>query len=363
MILLLLRGKALFAMRRQPKQIFTTLILSQLLSLRGVIYLLFLLFATPIFAEDYDDDAFVDGDVNDGMVVFEDIVVTVTGNITVTGGTIDIKPGGTLIILSGFTLTTDQDIVNDNGTITINGAIITTGSKVENKAGGVINGSGTISYPVGTQILNNDSSSFFGYTGDDPTGPDGPCSGGAGTCANAALPVVLTFFNAKYDEGRVALEWATSTEMNNASFNVERSEDGREWTPILEVEGAGNSTEETQYSVFDLHPHPGKNFYRLKQTDYDGSSDYSSIVFIHVDQHEDFDVTVFPNPTKERLVINSQAFEIDELRIHNLLGENVTSQVIIINNSKETKILDLSNLHTGIYLLTLPNTSLKIYKY
>lgn len=95
------------------------------------------------------------------------------------------------------------------------------------------------------------------------------------------LPVELTEFSAQLIKHQVHLTWQTATEINNDYFEVERSIDGFEWETIDRIKGAGNSTVILNYTTLDRHPKTGVSYYRLKQTDYDGTFAYSHIESIN----------------------------------------------------------------------------------
>lgn len=92
------------------------------------------------------------------------------------------------------------------------------------------------------------------------------------------LPVELLWFDARPEGRMVRLDWATATERNNEHFTIERSADGDLFTELMRVPGAGNSTSMLSYTELDPHPLPGLSFYRLRQTDLDGTSAVSAIV-------------------------------------------------------------------------------------
>lgn len=324
----------------------------------SLILLMLLLSAMTLKAEDFTSNTTITENVDDGMVIFEGVTVTIAANVFVDGGTIDIKPSGTLIILSSATLSTDQDVVNDNGTITINGAIDTSGSKFENKAGGTVNGPGTIIYSNDTQMLNPDSSDFFGFTGGNPTGPDGPCSGG--TCSDASLPITLQYFTVKVDTRQVILNWVTASETNNDFFSIERSTDGYSWKTIQELKGAGTSTADLHYTSTDENPNPGLNFYRLRQTDFDGSSTISNIKSVQVNGELEKPV-VFPNPTNGPVSVSTSTNELGDLRVYSIQGMDVTNQVHRQSSGNQHQ-LDLTQLPSGLYLLQTPGGITKVYK-
>jgi hypothetical protein len=87
------------------------------------------------------------------------------------------------------------------------------------------------------------------------------------------LPIVLQDFKCRQSGNRMIIEWITQTEINNSYFSVEHSTDGIYFNEIGVMVGAGNSNAIQHYSLVHKTPNPGMNYYRLKQTDYDGQSE------------------------------------------------------------------------------------------
>ncbi len=112
------------------------------------------------------------------------------------------------------------------------------------------------------------------------------------------LPVVWRSFSAERVNNDVLLTWETAQEINNDHFGIERSEDGRHFYTLGEVDGAGNSTTPLAYQYLDKKvSYDQRHYYRIKQVDYDGKHDYSAIVAIQATAESVRDYwTVYPNP-------------------------------------------------------------------
>jgi hypothetical protein len=115
------------------------------------------------------------------------------------------------------------------------------------------------------------------------------------------LPIELLNFTATPLEDKVRLNWTTSTETNNDHFTIEHSPDAINFSSIAIVKGAGNSTSIKNYMDFDLHPYSGINYYRLKQTDFNGAYSYSEIISVMMTMP--FNEYIFPNPATNFLNI------------------------------------------------------------
>jgi hypothetical protein len=114
------------------------------------------------------------------------------------------------------------------------------------------------------------------------------------TDLNTSLPIELLAFNATPVGEKVLLEWATATEQDNDHFTIERSSDGHGWEDIGQLPGAGNSVSWLSYNFDDRTPLGGMSYYRLRQTDNDGSSTWSSTVAVRIAEGDG--TVIFPNP-------------------------------------------------------------------
>lgn len=100
---------------------------------------------------------------------------------------------------------------------------------------------------------------------------------GNSTGGTNPLPVRWLDFTAKRSGERVRLDWKTASEINCDYFTVQRSGDGIHYDNINMLNASGNSTDIHDYSSIDDHPLKGLNYYRIAETDFDGTVSYSSI--------------------------------------------------------------------------------------
>lgn len=117
---------------------------------------------------------------------------------------------------------------------------------------------------------------------------------------NIILPIDLSSFTAHCDNKQVELNWTTSSENNNDYFTIQRSVNGSDWSDIATVKSAGNSSFSHSYSFTTEAINYENPYYRLKQTDLDGRSNYFKIIQAnHCDQQVS-SVNIYPNPTNGR---------------------------------------------------------------
>jgi hypothetical protein len=119
---------------------------------------------------------------------------------------------------------------------------------------------------------------------------------------NTPLPISLLHFDAvAKDNSFVHCTWTTASEQDNDHFTVERSRDGNTFEAIGDVPGAGTSYTALDYAFDDLRPYTGVSYYRLRQTDFDGTETWSQAVPVLITKG--VAVSVFPNPNDGRFTI------------------------------------------------------------
>ena len=132
--------------------------------------------------------------------------------------------------------------------------------------------------------------------------PDGACDGD-GVC-DQDLPVELHSFETRHYHNEIILIWQTATEENNTGFEIQKSKDSRDWESIDFVEGKGTTSEVQQYNYTDRKPYIGDNYYRLKQIDYDGQYEYSSVRHVLMTAMDNAHMTIFPNPSSGHFTLS-----------------------------------------------------------
>lgn len=92
------------------------------------------------------------------------------------------------------------------------------------------------------------------------------------------LPVEFLFITVKDDNDGAILTWGTASETNCSSFTIQRAGASFEFQDLNMVYGHGTTNLRNDYQVTDLDVMNGINYYRLKQTDFDGNYSFSSVV-------------------------------------------------------------------------------------
>lgn len=184
----------------------------------------------------------------------------------------------------------------------------------------------------------------------------------------SSLPVELVSFTGKALENNTTqLNWSTASEFNNNYFEVQRSADATVWEVIGIVEGKGNSNQLQQYAHIDEQPLEGINYYRLKQVDFDGKFEYSSVVYVRFNDLDnntttENEITVYPNPTVGEVWVksNSDVSQQDQQQIdvYNVNGQQIYSAP----RTENTQKVDFKYYENGMYYLRIGNQSFKIIK-
>lgn len=174
---------------------------------------------------------------------------------------------------------------------------------------------------------------------------------------NGTLPVELMSFSAVANpyQNRVDLRWETATEVNNSHFIIERSLDGRIFGAVGQVEGAGNSSSPRQYEAFDTDPELGKMFYRLRQTDFDGSFRYSDVVEVSYSTGVESSLKAYPVPAEQGTPVQAEFFlpgaQKAVVQVVGQTGQVMFTQTADLQASAGTLRVPTDNLMPGLYMI------------
>ena len=180
----------------------------------------------------------------------------------------------------------------------------------------------------------------FVWTGNDPK--NGPFLIGN---LPIPLPVSLSKFNLGENPTGIELNWSTSSEQNNAYFEILHSYDALTWDYVGKIMGAGNSQVETRYSYYFPTEQKGIHYFRLKQTDTDGkatSSEIKSILFQYATETE-----IYPNPANQITTLQFGKANNRQIQLFNTAGVLLEN----LESSEDTYHLQTAPYENGMYLL------------
>jgi hypothetical protein len=155
---------------------------------------------------------------------------------------------------------------------------------------------------------------------------------------DVSLPVGLVSFSGRAEGCSVVLNWATESELNNAGFILDRSEETGAWVQIAsyqindELKGRGNCSSASNYAFTDRNVESGKNYaYRLSDVSTGGEIKAYDPLSVFVKMNIRPGTTemdkAYPNPFNPRTFISYRLGEDThvEISVLNILGHPVRS--------------------------------------
>ena len=210
-----------------------------------------------------------------------------------------------------------------------------------------------------TQIGNEDGgmNSGTGYVISDSAGivinkTDKYYALGNISAAKDPLPVFYDNVVAYEKNGGVQIEWNNLTERDIATYFVERSVNGSDYSIISQHLPKSNRDDKASYISFDPNPVTGANYYRIKTIVKNTKIIFSKIIKVEKDSPI-HGFTVYPNPlTGKQLTISIPGVRhgVYYLQIINATGQLVFQKSVNNQGSFNTQSLDLpSHIKKGFY--------------
>jgi hypothetical protein len=247
-------------------------------------------------------------------------------------------------ILSGHTIDVDVNSTTPIDSVIIAGTLsFNNGKKIDLTASGIV------------QILlggnangGNGGSKFRFVGGTDIPGPfstsgESFATGSSGGTFTTGLPVHWLNVEILQNSNNTTLVWSTATEINNSYFEVESSIDGNIWNTLTSKESKaqnGNSRSILHYGV-DISSASNNNFIRIRQVDFDGTSDYSKILKI---RKQTTGISI-SNLTNSKIRITNTADEITSVVITTIDGQEIMSEEI-------SSFIDIRLAPNQIYIIS-----------
>jgi len=294
-------------------------------------------------------------------------IISANGQSVTTGGNDGqggAGAGGSVILqIANFgVLSTCQLSVTANGA---NGGTVNTSTH----AGGGAGGQGIIVYSIAQPTSNVTSQTNNGIPGCNNNSV--PCNSTAGSASGTngsgilspiggLLPIELLSFKAQKQNKHIVLSWITASETNNDFFSIEKSTDAITFIALEKVKTKakkGNSNIPLEYNTIDPSPSIGTNYYRLKQTDLDGSIKQYPIVSVNNLGSMNAKIIVHPNPNNGQFTADLSGIENEqeiELNLNDTKGKLIYKNTVKINaGSNSFQIIPKEQLEAGIYLFNM----------
>jgi hypothetical protein len=169
-----------------------------------------------------------------------------------------------------------------------------------------------------------------------------------------SFPVEWLAFEASYAGSQtVALTWTTATENQNRAFQIERSENARDFVYLGEVDGRGNSSQNHDYHFLDRQATHDLYHYRLRQVDFDGSFSYSELRQVRLDGSLSGGVLMYPNPAQSWVRLDGlNQGETYQVEVLDLTGRSCQQLQAVVGLTGGLD-LDVAALTDGLYTVQL----------
>lgn len=223
--------------------------------------------------------------------------------------------------------------------------------------GGGGGGQGVVYYSIAEPAGNTTTTTNNGIGG--CSNNSSPCNSQAGSGGGSdgdgiielltgPLPIEVVNFSGEIINGETQLAWTTLSELNNDYFTIQHSTDGNNWNSIIKKNGAGTSSNTINYSARHPDPSIGINYYRLKQTDFNGTYSFHDIISLDYDENE---TVVYPNPAFHEVTISKKSVSDYEIEVFDIQGKLILTDIKSTNENSLT--LDLKSIKAGVYFIEL----------
>lgn len=167
-----------------------------------------------------------------------------------------------------------------------------------------------------------------------------------------ALPVRFINTNAALtNKSTATINWEVAVPTTNAAkFEIEYSTNGRVWNVAGQIDI--NNPNQQGYQFLHQHIPPGNLYYRIKQTDVDGTIMYSKTVLLKRNNSV-ADNTIYPNPASDYISIVSGSLSGQHVILYDAVGKKLFETLL---NNTITKI-DIAKCPNGTYLLQIIGTA------
>ena len=201
----------------------------------------------------------------------------------------------------------------------------------------------------GASLANFSNQRYFQYKAflSNTDGTSTPTLNDVTLCFTAStLPVRwLGVSGTRNSQSQAVIDW-TVQETNVASYEVQKSGDGREFSTVAILPSKGEDVQ--AYRFTDTDPLHSIVYFRIRQTDNNGKASYSSV--IKLENTNEGRLQVGPNPASN---VTTLTVSSDYLNKKAELVDAGGRRVVSFRINKLTTTLDLSSLPRGIYLLRI----------
>lgn len=173
-------------------------------------------------------------------------------------------------------------------------------------------------------------------------------------CIGLGLSIDLIDFwgnsTPKYNE----ILWAVASQTDNDYFTISHSTNGLSYTEMGMLDGEGTTNDYKVYRFLHMSPKIGINYYKLKQTDFNGEFTEFPVIAINTKPYSGSNVftSVYPNPSSGLFYINYTGKNFNtpiNVSIFNTQGVKIRETTISKFNDSQAIAFDLKDLDDGYY--------------
>lgn len=172
------------------------------------------------------------------------------------------------------------------------------------------------------------------------------------------LPVIYSHITLTEGADLAIISWETLTEINNLLFEVQKSTSGNDFKVIGTLPGAGTTNQSIDYQFVDSQFHHSA-YYRLRQLDTDGNSQFSPIKSLIKRVFKPKLFTLYPNPFSNYLTISIDPYSSNTLlnaTVFSIQGKKILETKGDLVKIREEINQCLGNLPSGLYVVELQQT-------
>jgi hypothetical protein len=299
--------------------------------------------------------------------VFANPVITAIGNsnwknnstwslnrVPANGDTVVIPAGKTVIIDNVQDLSTGFLYVKIYGTLKLSGGKlwVDANSSIIIYVGGALIGTGNSSETLRIDGVNK----FWGHNDVTILGPayanktTGVSPNGF-TLGSITLPVKFIGFSVSPQDHNAMIQWATAEEINSSYFEVQRSNNGSDWTTIANVTAAGNTTLTHSYSYTDKNIIGNLVYYRIKQVDIDGKFIITPVRMLKNEKGNAVVSIVGTSSNSTYVQFSEQIRNNVTVRLTSMSGQIVSQQ--ILDEPFGQVLVPVQNTVKGVYIVSV----------
>jgi hypothetical protein len=176
------------------------------------------------------------------------------------------------------------------------------------------------------------------------------------------LPLTVTSIKAYQKNNGIQVEWINESESDVYRYEIEESENGRDFTIAATISPKANNNVRADYDWLDRTVNSGINYYRIKSVGYTGRAEYTVVVWVRLAKGKQA-FNVYPNPIRGgnfTAEMSNLEKGIYTLTMYNSAGQLVLSRSIVHNGGNSTEGITLPPIATGVYGMTLKGNNVNM---